>query len=1096
MPIRLLLALALASVLSAEAPRGYYRHPALHGDTVVFTAEGDLWKVSVDGGVAQRLTTHPEQETLAAISPDGLTVAFNASYEGSDEVYTMPLSGGLPERRTWEGGAAAVRGWTPQGELLYSTGTFSGLPNKELAALDLATGKTRRLPLAQADQGAFGPDGTLYFTRLPKQSSHTKRYEGGTAQNLWKLTPGAAEAVPLAADHDGTSRDPMWRDGRLYFASDRDGTLNLWSMAPDGGKLKQLTKHSGWDVLSPSLSGDRIVYQLGADLHVFDIRSGKERQLDIRLASDLDQLREKWVDEPFDYLSDAHVAPDGRRVVLTVRGRVFVAPIGPGRLVEAVRKQGVRYRDAWFLPDGKSLVALSDESGEVELWKLAADGLGEPEQLTRDGEILRWGGRVSPDGKWIAHDDKNRRMYLLEVDTGRQKLIRTNPNGFNSGSTYSPYRWSPDSRWLAVVEPAANTFEQIRLYEVESGQWVELTSDRYNSSWPAWSPDGKWIYFVSDRNLDSLVGSPWGTRQQEPFFDKPDKIYHIALKKGLRSPFRPDDEIQLASKEKEERKGEKRDDDEKTEGDEDKDDQAVRVEIDLDGLAARIEATPVPPGAYSRLSLTDKTLYYVARQSPTESKIDLKSLKVGNEPGTEPETVADDIRGYELSADGKRLMLLEAKKVSVFDVDKAIPKDAKERAKGEAKLGGWKFPVNPREELEQMFVDAWRLERDYFYDPGMHGVNWRAMRDKYESLLSRVTDRAELSDLVAQMVAELSALHIFVRGGDFREGPDQVAPARLGARLEKESCGYRVDHIYRHDPDLPEDASPLARPGVDVRDGDLITAVDGVAVGEVPDIGELLREKDGKQVRLSVTPAEGEPRDVIVEPISPSREADLRYAEWEYTRRLEVDRLSGGKIGYVHLRAMGGGNMAEWARQFYPVYNREGLIIDVRHNNGGNIDSWLLGRLLRKAWFYWKPRGGEPFWNMQYAFSGHMATLINERTASDGEAFAEGFRRLGMGELIGTRTWGGEIWLTGSNRLVDSGVATAAEIGVYDEKGDWIIEGRGVEPDVTVDNLPRATFGGKDAQLEAAVKRLLEKIEKDPPPRPGTPAYPDKSFEY
>jgi tricorn protease len=395
-----------------------------------------------------------------------------------------------------------------------------------------------------------------------------------------------------------------------------------------------------------------------------------------------------------------------------------------------------------------------------------------------------------------------------------------------------------------------------------------------------------------------------------------------------------------------------------------------------------------------------------------------------------------------------------------------------------------------------MFVEGWRLERDYFYDPGMHGLDWPAMRKKYLPLAERVTDRGELNDVLAQMVGELSALHIFVRGGDQREAPDNIETGSLGARLRRDAAagGYRVEHIYRSDPDIPARIAPLAQQGVDVGEGDVIEMINGVAALSSPDPAELLRSQAGRQVLLRVKPRDGgSVREVIVKPITQSREADLRYDEWEYTRRKLVDRMSDSQLGYVHLRAMGASSMAEWEREFYPVYNRAGLIIDVRHNNGGNIDSWILARLMRKAWFYWQPRVGRPYWNMQYAFRGPMVVLVNERTASDGEAFAEGFRRLGLGKLIGTRTWGGEIWLSASNFLTDRGIATAAETGVYGPEGEWLIEGHGVDPDVVVDNLPHATYNGKDAQLEAAVKHLLEAINKKPADVPKAPAYPKKS---
>ncbi len=1081
-----LLSLLFCVCVLAEAPQGYYRFPTLHKDTVIFTAEGDLWKAGIEGGVARRLTSHLAEETLAAISPDGAQVAFVARYEGPAEVYLMPVDGGVPRRLTYFGGVG-VEGWTPDGKILCSTGALSTLPNSQLVKLDPQSGRYEALPLSQADQGVFDPSGkTLFFTRLPAQGSHTKRYKGGTVQTLWKFTLGGKEALPLTADYPGTSKVAMWHDKRVYFATDRDGTMNLWSMTEDGKNLRQHTFHKGFDVKSPSLHAGRIVYQLGADLHLFDIRAGKDRRLDLRLASDFEHQRERWVKKPMDFVTSIHLSPDGDRVVLTARGQIFIAPAQKGRLVEATRKSGVRYRDGRFLPDGKSVLALSDESGEVEFWKLAASGASAPEQLTSDSKILRWEGVSSPDGKWIAHHDKDQQLWLFEVATKQQKRIATSAHG-----RFSDLRWSPDSRWLTYCASAPNEFQQAFLFSLDSGAATALTTDRFNSSSPVFSPDGKWLYLLSDRNLESLVMSPWGTRQPEPYFDKTVKIYQVALKTDLRSPFQPADELHPESAKP-------------PEGEKGKDPAAKKettaappkVEIDLDGLQSRISEVPAPPGNYTDLSATPKRLCWASTARAVPPVRSLECLDIANK-GDKPETLMADIRGYELSADGKKLMFRKQDDLYVVDAaaKPAALRSPEDLNKTKVDLATWTFAMDPREEFRQMFVEAWRLERDYFYDPNMHGLDWPAVRKKYEPLAGRVTDRAELSDLLGQMISELSALHMFVGGGDQRQGQDQIQPGALGAVLERDQSagGYRLLHIYRADPDLPDKLSPLAQPDVNLAEGDLIEAINGVALLSVTDPGVLLRNQSAKQVLLRVRRAgKTASFDVIVKPLTSAQEFDLRYEEWEYTRRLKVEELSKGQIGYVHLRAMGPRDIAQWARHFYPIFDRQGLIIDVRHNGGGNIDSWILEKLLRKAWFYWQPRRGEPTWNMQYAFRGHMVVLCDERTGSDGEAFAEGFRRLGLGKLIGTRTWGGEIWLTMSNTLVDRGIASAAEIGVFGPEGAWLIEGHGVDPDMVVDNLPHATFNGEDAQLKAGVDHLLEQIRLKPVPVPKPPRYPDK----
>lgn len=1105
----------LALAAAAQSPRGYYRQPAIHGDVILFVAEGDLWRVPVAGGIAQRLTSHPGQEAFPAISPDGTTLAFAAEYEGPTEIYTMPLNGGVPTRHTFDGAEGRVVGWTPDGQVLYRTTKFSTLPNSQLVRLDPKTGARRVLPLAQASEGVFAPDGkTLFFTRLPKQSSSTKRYEGGWIENLWRFTEGEPEAVPLARDFPGTSRNPMWWQDRVCFISDRDGTMNLWSMKPDGTDLKQLTKHTGFDLATASLHQGRIAYSRAGDLHVFDLASGRDTQLNVTLASDFDQQREKWIKKPLDYLTSAHLSPSGDRLALTARGQVFVAPLEAGRFVEVPRKADVRYREASFLPDGKNLLVQSDESGELEFWKLPANGLTAPTALTTNGTVFRYAGKPSPDGKRLAWGDKDWKLWIHDFETGL-----TTPVAEGRTDDLTDFAWSPDSRWLAYVQAAANGYPQIHLFNATDGTRATVTSDRVDSYSPAWSPDGKWLYFLSDRELRSLVGSPWGQRQPEPHFTETTKVYAVALKKDLRSPFLPKDEgnSEDAKDTKEEppkseagsRKAEAEKPDLGTNAPNSKPGTsnsklpapadaktnkppAVVVSIDLDGLATRLFELPVPAGNFSNLEVTSKHLLWVARDTGFNAKNHLRQLEItAKEP--KAKTLVEDLTSYELSGDGKKLLVRKGDNFYVIASDAGAPAKLDDKFN----LDGWTFALTPREEWRQIFTESWRMLRDYFYDRGMHSLDWRGVHAKYLPLVDRVSERNELNEIIAEMVGELSTLHIYVRYGDDRDGPDQIKPASLGARFARDEAvgGWRVEHVFETDPEYPDELSPLRRPGVDVRPGDVLTAVNGRPSLSVPQLDQLLRNQAGKPVMLSVKPAgTNAVRQVTVKPVSTDADAELRYDEWEFTRRRRVEELGTNQIGYVHLRAMGSENMAEWAREYYPVFNRQGLIIDVRHNRGGNIDSWILNRLLRKAWFFWQPRVGDPTWNMQQAFRGHVVVLCNERTASDGEAFAEGFRRLGLGKVIGTRTWGGEIWLSSRRWLVDSGMATAAEIGVYGPEGAWLIEGHGVDPDVVVDNLPHATFNGRDAQLEAAVKHLQELIAKDPRPVPPAPKYPDKRF--
>ncbi|MCA9489051.1 MAG: PD40 domain-containing protein [Myxococcales bacterium] len=1068
--------IGLLALTAHAAPEGYYREPALHDDTLIFTAEGDLWRVGIEGGLARRLTSHTGVETRATISPDGTQVAFDASYEGPTEVYVMPVDGGAPKRLTWEGGPAVARGWTPDGRVIVSTSRRAGLPGWYLQLVDPNDGRTETVPLADASDGAWVGD-TVVFTRYPFQGSHTKRYRGGTAQHLWRKGPADAEALAVAPDFDGTTRHAMAWGDRIVFESDLDGTMELWTSALDGTDRRQITTHEGFDVLGADVSGGKAAYQLGADLHVVDLASAEDRVVPITLSSDLDQTRERWIDDPMDFLTSAWPSPTGDRVALTARGQVFVAPSEDGRLVQVTRDSGVRWRNARFV-DERTLIAVGDVGGELGFFRMPADGLGEPTRITTGERGFRPGGVPSPDGKWIAWGDRDHRLQVVEVATGKLRTIEENPI-----DTPFDLTWSPDSQWLAYASSARNQLAQVRLFRPGDGVKADVTSDRTPSTSPAFSPDGKWLYFVSERALDTDVGSPWGWFAPEPHHEKTTRVYAVALQPGQLWPWEARTETQPEAdepgdvepkKKRRPRRKRKADDD------------AVRVNIQLEGLQARIEAVPLPEMDAGQLMLTDDALFWLQFE---DGEASLMAARIADRD-VEPVTVVKGVRAVSMTADREALLVRRGGRLHVVDAQPSPVDDLDEAA---VDLSAWALSIDPRLEWRQMLIEAWRLERDWFFDRGMHGNDWDEVLERHLPLVDRVTDRDELADLMSMMVGELSALHTFVVPGDVRRGPEWVMPASLGADLERQDDGsWRVAALPLWDPERPEERPPLARTAADVRVGDVIEGIDGVPLSTVPDPSVLLRGKSGQQVRLRVRRGTAV-RDVIVVAASPWRDRELRYRGWENERRARVEEQGEGRIGYVHLRAMGGDDYESWARDFYPVYDREGLIVDVRHNRGGNIDSWILERLMRKAWMYWQGRAGEPTWNMQYAFRGHVVVLTDAFTASDGEAFAEGFRRLGLGPVIGARTWGGEIWLSFANWLEDNGIASAAEFGVFGPEGEWLIEGTGVVPDIEVENLPAATFAGGDAQLDAAIAELQRRMAEEPIEIPTPPPGPDRS---
>lgn len=1066
----LIFSLILISSFCAKAQgfEGYYQFPDIHKNTIAFCAEGDIWTVNLNGGIAQRLTTHDEEELYPKISPDGKTLMFSATYEGPTELYTMPITGGITKRWTYETERSLANTWTANGEMVYATFAYNKKPDYQLVKINPENQQKTFIPLDQASEATFNDTGnTVYFVRPAFHRNVTKRYKGGTARQIWKFTEGTDEAVKLTTDYAGESHHPMWFDGRVYFITDRDGVMNIWSMNENGKDLKQHTEHTDFDVRYASISEGIIVYQMAADLWKYDVETDISSKIKITLATDADQLREKWEENPQKYISKVNTDKEGENIIITARGRMFVVPVSQGgRLVAFTENSDIRYRDAFFSHDGKNIIALSDETGEFEFVSQAKDGTGNEKQITSDGKLLRFEGLPSPDGKFIAYADLEDNLYLLNIESGKSTKISTNQEGIGG------FSWSPDSQWLAFVQSASNTMAQIFIYDLKEKSSFELTTDRANSSSPCWSADGKFIYFISDRSFTTIVGSPWGTRQPEPYFDASEKIYHIALQKNYRSPFRPNDELLITEAKKDKKKKD-----------------GLQVKIDKENIQKRIEEVPVKAGNYRNMAINDNALYFISSETGLDAKSHLAYVKITNEK-PEVATMLEDIIYFKPSGNGKKLLIKKEK-----DYYMCAANASKIAKLGDAKidLSKWKFPITPIEEWRQMFKDAWRMERDYFYDENMHGVDWNAMYTKYYPLVDRITTRAELSDLIGRFVGELSALHTSVRGGDIRVDEKNIPVDNLGGIFTRneEKGGFVIDYIYKADPDYPHEKSPLDDPYLDVKIGDVITKINGIDALSATDIGELLRNQAGKQVRLSLKSGK-KSRDIIVEPINYT--FNLRYRDWEYGNRQFVEENSEDEIGYLHLRAMGRNDINQFAREFYPVFNRKGLIIDVRYNFGGNIDSYILEKLLRKAWMYWQGRSGEPSWNMQYAFRGHIVVLVNENTYSDGEAFADGFRRLGLGTTIGTRTWGGEIWLNSSNRLSDGGLARAPMFGVYN--GDeWLIEGHGFEPDIEIDNLPHATFKGKDVQLEKAIEYLQQKIKDEPITVPQPPAFPDKSFD-
>jgi tricorn protease len=1095
--LALLLTLLLWCAASEPQAAAWLRFPALSGDTLIFTAEGDLWQSSAQGGRATRLTSHPAEESRAAISPDGRWLAFSAAYDGPVEAYVMPLAGGQPRRISFENSLARVVGWTPQGEVLYSAQHRLG-PNAQrvISRVNPQTLARTVLPLAEADEAVMDSNGeAVFFTRmgLALTNDNAKGYRGGAAAQLWRydLKPGK-EALRLTQGFAGSERGPMWWQGRLYFISERDGSHNLWSMLPDAGDLRQHTHHTGWDIRSASLNAGRIVYQLGADLHLFSIASGQDQLLNIELASDYDQQRPRLIKNPLKYFSHASLAPNGERLAVTARGHLALLGTGGLRRIEIPLPPGSRARDAVLAPDGKWLYLIGDASGENEIWRFAADGSGSGLQLTHSvaGQgIHRSGLLLSPDGKRLAHWSKAGQLWLIDLSgiglagSGHETIpdkiqdkIQEPIDTSSQGAVYTDLVWSPDSRLLAIGRHhQSNERTQLAIYDSVQKQLHWVTSAKYSSHSASFTPDGRWLYFVSERHFQSSVPAPWDDRNFGPHFDNRSRIYALALQPGRfpfqakteldpASPSAPDPAPATAAAEKAGSQGNAK--------------ANATGSVQWQGLNERLYEVPLPPGNYRQLQTDGKRLYFLERE---RDKSLLKTLAI--EDGPHPaELFAPDVRQFELSGNGKKLYFQKAAPDGAGEmwIVDAGPKAPQDLTKFQLGAGHWQFSVTPLDEWQQIFLDAWRLQRDYLFDRHLRGVDWLAMKRKYGALLPRVHDRRELNDLLGMMNGELSTLHSQIIPGEVRQADDGSIPSFPGGLFEREAGGCRLTHIYQSEAELPLARAPLAQPGVEMQVGDLITAVNGKPCSAVDDISLLFSNQAGQQVWLRYLRGK-EARSAVITPVALEQNLRLRYGDWEEGLRARVEQQSQGKIGYLHLRAMGPADIATFAREFYAHIDKDGLIIDVRRNNGGNIDSWIIEKLLRRVWMLWQPRNGPVETNMQQTFRGHLAVLADELTYSDGETFTAAIKALKLGTVVGKRTAGAGVWLGDANVLIDKGRARAAEDAVYSVPGaKWLVEGVGVEPDIEVDNLPHASFMGQDSQLDRALSLLQDKIKAEP----------------
>ncbi|WP_395340401.1 S41 family peptidase [Ningiella sp. W23] len=1067
---------------------GYYQDPALRAQSLVFVSQGDLWLSKLDGesaDTAARLTSHPNIERDPHFSPDGELIAYVSDYANVPAVYLISKTGSASKQVTFEAGNTKLHGFIDNTRILYSTVGNAGAHNSWiLKTVDIDTLQTQVLPLSDAVEGVILQKnsstgaGTVFFTQFGLQvsSDNANFYKGGGKGELWsfdlsQIGKAGAEAVNLTKAHEGSVRAPMLHNlpnkERLFFLSNDAGLDNIYSMKFDGSDVIQHTDFDNWAVREPYLDNGLIVFQHGADIKQYNVASGAISTIELRLQSDFANLQSRYLSEPLKYLDSISLSNDGTMVALTARGKANIAHTDGRRLVQVASDPRSRIRASTLSHDGKSVYAISDESGEYEIWRLSADGSSAREPLTSDGSIRRTGLWLSPNSEHLLHTDKSGKLFALKLSNGKNRLLLDDlSSGFLDNIAFSP-----DSRFISFAYQQRHSERpQIILYDLNKDTFEVLSSAKYSSYSPTFSSDGHWLYFLSDRAFQASPGNPWGDRNMGQVFDKRTQVFAFALNEDTHFPFAPPNELNRP-----------------TSNDSDKDDD-VEVEVDWDGLQSRLWQIDTPAGNFNRLNAGREALFVLDQVDSGKSH--LKTIAL--EHDAKLETYAKDVESFQLSTNREVLLIQtgrrENSKFTVVDANVPYPKSPQDFA---LDLSKWRIKVEPKAEWQQMFKDAWLMHRDGLFDANMRGIDWPSVKQKYMPLVNRISSRDELNDIFKQMMGELNALHSQVRGGDILKNENAPNMSTLGAvyRETDDQSGVLVAQIYQHDAELISQSPPLSMPGVDVKNGDIITAINGQSIRSIAQLQLALLNQAGQQVLLDIK-RKRKSHQVVVVPQNLQMETRYRYNDWVVSNAREVNAIS-SNIGYLHLYAMGPRDLSNFAREFYAQYNKPALIIDVRRNRGGNIDSVIIEKLLRRAWSFWQSPNGEKQTNMQQTFRGHLVVLADQFTYSDGETFTAGIKALYLGTVIGKQTAGAGVWLSGGNNVVDGGIARVAEFPVYDMQGNWITEGRGISPDIEVDNLPHASFLGNDAQLEAAIEYLQKKMQTQPIPAFNAKPFPD-----
>lgn len=1108
----ILLAAALFAPHAARADKQshpFLRRPDVHGDQIVFSAEGDLWIASVPTGLCRRITSHPGVESFAHFSPDGKMLAFSGQYDGGTDVYVMPADGGMPKRLTYDPRGARVVGWTADGSnVLFLSARSNPENERRLWKVPVGGGLPILLPIPRANLGAMAPDGKrVAYVPISAEWQHWKHYRGGQADDIW-IADIEAKTFKQVTKDPAIDTTPTWAGDDVFFVSERSGLANLFRLSLTSGTVTQITHYADAEARYPSSDGKTVVFQHGDALAECDLASGAVKELDLHLDTDQVHAREKRVPASASFNATA-LGPTGKRVAIDSRGQLVSIPVDEGDSRLLAPLPGSRSQFPAWSRDGKQLAFISDRSGEDQVWVTPADGAGEPRQLTKDHKgpltLTHW----SPDGKYLVASDREARILLVDSNTGATTLVDQADRSGTYDSVNTSAVFSPDGKYLAYHRLEPNWLTAVYIYDIAQKQKTAVTTPEINSFNPTWDPAGKFLFFLQDRQFDPMGSGP--TRFYA--FDKVTKVSFVALATETKSPFLPSnsEEGEAAKPDDEKKKDEPKDkpaatDTKKTKpaGNAAKPEAKPSkpaakkvdlpiVKIDFAGLSNRIEDVPIPADRYQDLQAAEDRLLLLATGDPGSSDGNsLRGFSLKDNKKRTVTTINTGLNGFEVSADHKKMLIRSGRQLTVVDAAaSSVPGDALK-----ADLDSVSLVVDPQAEWKQIYNEAWRVARDFFYDPNMHGVDWVAVKDRYAARLDYVADRSELNEVLGDMIAELNTGHSYVGGGDDGGAGFRGTPmGYLGADFAPDPSGkaFRIEHILRGDGFDMANQSPLLAAGLNIKEGDYILAIAGRPVSTGEDIQAMLIGTAGRVTAISVNSKPDTKGSRVIRVRAMGDETKARYYDWAESRRAYVRKYGGPDLAYIHLPDMGDTGLVEFSKHYYPNVNKEGMIYDSRFNSGGYVSAMLMMQMARKPYTWFKPRYGESWTRQDSSFAGYSAMLVNERSYSNGEELPDAFQREHVGPVIGVRSWGGEVGSGGGYGLIDGGTIYIPNYGEW-ANGAWTIEGHGVQPDITVEQDPYLVLAGRDPQLDRAISYLKDQIARKPVPKPTPPPYPVKAW--